>query len=91
MAGPGGAIIGAIAGAATGGGSAKLIDYGVSENMIEEVENKLQPGSSAVIVYAEMSFAKSVVHQLEESGATVIHETLDTESLDDMASGYGRI
>ena len=89
-AGPGGAIIGAIAGAATGGGAAKLIDYGVSEDMIKEVEEKLQPGSSAVIAYAEMSFAESIVRQLEESGATVIHETLESQSLDDMADGYGR-
>jgi uncharacterized membrane protein len=82
MVGPVGAIAGAMAGAATGGASAKLIDYGVSNRMIKDMENNLQPGSSAAIVYVEMKWIDRAVNRLEELGAEVIHETLESELVD---------
>ena len=89
IGGPAGVIIGATAGAATGGGAAKLIDYGVSEKMIKEVEEGLQPGDSAVITYIEINNASTIIGKLESSGATVYHETLGADSLDETATGFG--
>jgi uncharacterized membrane protein len=82
MVGPVGAIAGAIAGAATGGASAKLLDYGVSNRMIKDIENSLKPGSSAAIVYVEMKWVGQAITRLEELGAEVVHETLESDMID---------
>jgi len=90
MAGPVGAVVGAIAGAATGGATAKLADYGVSQRLIKDLENSLQPGSSAAIVYAEMNWADRAVARLRELGAEVIHETLASENVNPLLDGQSR-
>jgi uncharacterized membrane protein len=84
MAGPVGAVVGAAAGAATGGATAKLADYGVSNRMIEDIKNGLKPGSSAAIVYVELKWIGQAIERLEELGAEVIHETLESERIDPM-------
>ena len=89
IGGPGGVIIGAAAGAVTGGGAAKLIDYGVSEKTIKEVEEELEPGDSAVITYIEINNVSTIIGNLESSGAIVRHDTLNADSLDEKATGFG--
>ncbi len=77
IGGPVGAIVGAAAGAATGRVTANLADYGVPNDMIEDIEKSLQPGSSAIISFVRMNWADRAVARLEENGATVYHETID--------------
>ena len=81
IGGPVGVIAGAIAGAATGGVTAKLADYGVSEGLIKDIQKGLQPGSSAIILYAELAWADKAVSELKKTGATVSHTTLKTTVL----------
>jgi uncharacterized membrane protein len=82
MVGPVGAVVGALAGAAAGGTTAKLADFGVSNHLIKDIENSLEPGGSAVIAYVEMKWADKAINRLEEFGAEVIHETLDSDKID---------
>jgi uncharacterized membrane protein len=81
IAGPVGAIAGALAGAATGGVTANLADYGVSDDIINAVQVGLQAGSSALIVYVELTQAAAVIDELEKAGATVVNQALDDEAL----------
>ena len=81
IAGPVGAIAGALAGAATGGVTANLADYGVSDDIINAVKEGLQPGSSALIVYVDLTRAAAVIDELEKAGATVVNQALNDETL----------
>ena len=76
LGGPVGAIVGGIAGAATGGIAASVIDRGVPDKMIEDVKKGLQPGSSAIIAYAELDWIDVAIASLKKEGAVVHHETL---------------
>jgi uncharacterized membrane protein len=87
LGGPVGAIAGAVAGAATGGATARLADYGVSDKLIKETEERLQPGSSAVIALVQLKWADKAVAQLEKNGATVIRETLEFEGIGGYSHG----
>ncbi|HXV99149.1 MAG TPA: DUF1269 domain-containing protein [Anaerolineae bacterium] len=84
LGGPVGAIAGAVAGAATGGAAAKIADYGVSNKMINDVKNGLQPGSSAIIAYVELDWLNKALNRLEEAGATVYHETLEGDMAEEL-------
>ncbi|HXV98410.1 MAG TPA: DUF1269 domain-containing protein [Anaerolineae bacterium] len=90
MVGPVGAVVGAVAGAATGRTSAKLIDYGVSNRLIKDIENSLKPGSSAVIAYVEMKWIDRAIVRLQELGAEVIHDTLESELVDPLLESKKR-
>ena len=76
LGGPIGAIVGAAAGAAAGGTTAKLADYGVSEDMIKGVRTSMPTGSSAIIAYVELAWVDKAIRRLEEAGAVVTHQTL---------------
>jgi uncharacterized membrane protein len=76
LGGPVGAIIGAAAGAATGRVTANLADYGVSDSTIKDVEQQLQPGGSAIIMYVRLNWVDRAISRLEANGATVYHETI---------------
>ncbi len=81
LAGPAGVVIGAATGAATGSAAANLADYGVSDDIIQAIEERLQPGSSALIGYVDLTWAATVIDELEKAGATVINQPLDSETL----------
>ena len=74
-----GAVAGGIAGAATGGIAAKLADYGIPDRMIRDVEQRLQPGSAAIIAYVELSWLETAKLKLEDAGAVVVYETLESD------------
>jgi uncharacterized membrane protein len=78
LGGPIGAVVGAAAGAATGRVTANLADYGVSDNLIKEVESSLGPGSSAIILCVKMKWIDKAVAALEKNGADVYHETIES-------------
>ncbi|MCB0195048.1 MAG: DUF1269 domain-containing protein [Anaerolineae bacterium] len=82
IAGPIGAIVGAAAGSVTGRTTAKLADYGVSKEMINNVESDMSPGSSAIILYTRMNWVSRAISLLEEAGASVYHETVDSNLME---------
>jgi uncharacterized membrane protein len=83
-------VAGAIAGAATGGATAKLADYGVSNRLVKDIRDGLEPGSSAVIAYVEMKWIDRAVNRLEELGAEVVHETLESDMVDPLLESKKR-
>lgn len=84
IGGPIGAIVGAAAGAATGRVTANLADFGVSNDMTENVTKSLQPGSSAIIAIARLNWVDQAVVRLQQNGAAVYHETIDTDNAADL-------
>jgi uncharacterized membrane protein len=84
IGGPAGVIAGSAIGAAAGGGLAKVSDHGVSNKMIKEIKAGLQPGSSAIIVYAQLAWVDKAIANLEQEGATVTHTTLTLDYVDDL-------
>jgi uncharacterized membrane protein len=76
IAGPGGLIIGAAAGALTGGVAAKAIDSGIPDHRLREIGEALKPGTSAIVAIIEHRWVAEVEKQLAEAGADVLTEAL---------------
>jgi uncharacterized membrane protein len=81
LGGPVGVVVGATAGAATGRVTANLADYGVSDNIIDAIEEGLIPGSSAIIAYVELDWASTLIDELNSAGGTVINQPLRGDML----------
>jgi uncharacterized membrane protein len=79
LGGPAGLIVGAAAGAATGGVAAKQIDMGFSDETLQELQEGLQPGSSAIVALIQHEWVDRVVAELENLGARLFRQTLKEE------------
>jgi uncharacterized membrane protein/sporulation protein YlmC with PRC-barrel domain len=80
VAGPVGAIVGAAAGAATGRATAKRVDMGFSNEYLRDVQDKLQPGSSALVALVEHEWAGSMVEALDHFvGGQIFRQALPDE------------
>jgi uncharacterized membrane protein len=66
VGGPVGAMVGAAAGAATGRATAKRVDRGFSNQYLQDVQDKLQPGSSALVALVEHQWAHSAAEALSQ-------------------------
>lgn len=72
---PAGAVLGAAGGAAVGA----LLDEGVDGGFVREVQQSLQPGSSALFVVAREGNAEAIIAAFEPFRGTVRQTTLDSE------------
>jgi uncharacterized membrane protein len=80
VAGPVGAIVGAAAGAATGRATAKRVDMGFSDKYLRDVQDKLQPGSSALVALVEHQWRSSAVEVLSHFvGGQLFRQALPDE------------
>jgi len=77
--GPAGAIVGAAAGAAAGGVAANRIDMGFPDDVLEELQGSLQPGSSAIIALIQHEWLDRVLAELEKYDAKLFQQTLKDE------------
>lgn len=84
VGGPIGVVVGALAGAATGGIAAKHIDMGYSDKFLEELEDRLQPGSSALILTAEHHWVQSMEDYLSDTGGMVFQQTISDTLAEDL-------
>jgi uncharacterized membrane protein len=84
VGGPIGVVVGALAGAATGGFAAKHIDMGYSDKFLEELEEKLQPGSSALILTAEHHWVRSMQDYLGDTGGMEFQQTISDVLAEDL-------
>lgn len=88
LAGPGGMIIGALAGMGAGGAAGTLVDKGFSNKFLANLEQYLQPGSAAVIVMVETLWAKSVADSLAGQEGLIFQQPLTDKLVEDlMAAG----
>jgi uncharacterized membrane protein len=72
-------LFGMAIGAATGAAAGALSDYGVDDNFMKELGNKLEPGAGAVILLIRKVSADKVIPQIRVPG-TIIQTSLDNES-----------
>jgi uncharacterized membrane protein len=79
IGGPAGAIAGAAAGAATGGFAARKIDMGFPNDTLEELQETLQPGTSAILALIEHEWVDQVIDELENIGAQLFRQSLKDE------------
>ena len=73
------AIVSAAAGADMGGVSAQLIDFGFSNEYLRDLQDSLQPGSSALVFVIEPIRIYGVVEDLAHWGGRLFHYMLKTE------------
>lgn len=79
VAGPAGAVVGALAGAGAGGFAAKRIDMGLSDEFLKGFQERLQPGSSALVVLVEHEWAQSLADALGDLEGVTVQQTLTDE------------
>lgn len=72
-------LLGAAIGAATGALAGALTDVGIDDGFIEEVREKVTPGTSALFVMTSDAVVDRVRDALEGSHAELIHTNLSNE------------
>jgi uncharacterized membrane protein len=68
-----------VVGSAVGAGIGKASDYGVNDDFIKELGDKLEPGTSAILVLVHDVEPEKVINDLKQLGGEVIHTSLSTE------------
>ena len=79
VGGPVGMVVGALAGAGVGGLAAKKIDAGFSDKFLAELQDHLQPDSSALVLLAEHEWIHSMAESMDDLGGVVLQQTITDE------------
>jgi uncharacterized membrane protein len=82
LGGPATMVILGAAGAATGNMIASLTHAGISKDMIDFVEQGIEPGSSAVIVIVEDSSRHLILNDLKDLGAKILSESVESHEIE---------
>lgn len=69
-------LLGFIAGAASGAISGALSDFGINDDFINELSQKLQNGTSALFILVRKATPDKVLAEFEGSSGTVLHTSL---------------
>lgn len=78
VGGPPGMLLLGLGGAAAGNLVAKLTHAGISKEMIEVVEEGLEPGSSAVMVILEHGHHHVILNDLKDIGGVIVNESVES-------------
>jgi uncharacterized membrane protein len=84
VGGPVGAVVGALAGAGLVGAAASLTDTGFSDDFLKELQEHLQPGTSALIVLVEHDSVKSMAEAMAGVGGVVLQQTITDTLVEEM-------
>lgn len=76
FAGPVGVIAGALAGAGAGGVTAKWMDMGSSDTLLEGLSEHLEPVRAAVLVLVEREWVQSLSEALADLEGVAVQQTL---------------
>jgi uncharacterized membrane protein len=82
-------LLGMAIGGAAGGASGAMADWGVNDQFMKELGEKLQPGQAAVFVLVRRATADKVLESIEHRGE-VIHSSLSSELEDQLRSALER-
>jgi len=82
LGGPVGIVVGAAAGAGVGGLAAKRIDTGFSDEFLATFQERLQPGSSALIVLVERESAEVLSEAWADQEGVILREALTDEMVE---------
>jgi uncharacterized membrane protein len=72
-------LLGLAVGAASGAAAGALSDYGIDDNFMKELGDKLQPGNAAVFVLVKEATRDKVVPEIAKYGGTVVQSSLSNE------------
>jgi uncharacterized membrane protein len=72
-------LFGMAIGAASGALAGKASDYGIDDNFMKELGDKLQPGNAAVFVLVRESTRDKVLPEISKYGGHVIQSSLSNE------------
>ena len=81
--------LGLAVGAITGALSGKLSDYGIDDNFIKEVSDKVEPGHSAVFLMVESVTADKVMEELSKYDVEVLQTSLSKEDEQRLKDAFG--
>jgi uncharacterized membrane protein len=79
IGGPAGVVVGAAAGAATGGVAANRIDMGFPDETLKELQETLNPDSSAIVAIIQHEWVDRVIEELEKEQASLFQQVLKEE------------
>lgn len=87
-------LLGAAAGAAAGAIAGKFSDYGIDDNFMRSLGEKLQPNTSALFVLAQGGVPERVLPEVGKYGGTLLHTSLPPETEEQLraalSSGQGK-
>jgi uncharacterized membrane protein len=72
-------LLGMAIGAASGAAAGALTDYGVDDNFLKELGQRLQPGNAAVLVLVREASRDKVLPEISKYGGHVIQSSLSNE------------
>jgi uncharacterized membrane protein len=81
--------LGLAVGALTGALSGKLSDYGIDDNFIKEVSEKVEPGGSALFLMVEKVTADKVLEALSDFDVEVLQTSLSKEDEQKLKDAFG--
>jgi uncharacterized membrane protein len=79
VGGPAGVVAGALIGAGAGHVAAKGLDFGFSDKFLENLQEHLQPGNSALVILVEDMWAVSLAESLKDDKGIVMQQTITDE------------
>lgn len=86
LGGPIGVAVGAAAGAAAGGLAAGRIDMGFPDEYLEQLEEGLQPGSSALVILVDGETVDEAVERLAVFEGQILRQSLSDDLMAQLAS-----
>jgi uncharacterized membrane protein len=84
VGGPAGAVVGALAGAGVGGAAAKRIDMGFSDSFLTGLQERLGPGTSALILLVEHGSTVKLSEALATDEGVMFQQTLTDEMVEEL-------
>jgi uncharacterized membrane protein len=72
-------LLGMAIGAASGAAAGAMSDFGVDDNFMKELGQKLQPGNAAVLVLVREASRDKVLPEISKYGGHVIQSSLSNE------------
>ncbi len=85
--GPVGAVVGALAGAGTGGLAARWLDMGFSDDFLTGLQERLEPGTSALILLVEHGSVVKLPESLAGDKGVMFQQTLTDEIVKELLEG----
>jgi uncharacterized membrane protein len=87
VGGPVGAVLGALAGAGTGGLAARWLDMGFSDEFLTGLQERLEPGTSALILLVEHGSAVKLSESLAGDKGVMFQQTLTDGMVNELLEG----
>ena len=82
-----GLIGGALLGAGGGALAAKGLDLGLDDDLLNQIGEKLEPGSSAIVATVEFINTEASMEALDQfEGGTILHTTLSPEIVEQLSA-----